>query len=371
MVIEMTENELTLEIIQSLKEGKKKAFEDIIEELQPYDMARQYYHLPAKHKNKFLLHLSIENLTKLIQELDKEDQLDILQKLGIEKTSKVLDLMEKDDLASIITDLDPQRIEELLSEMKQEESAIVQHLITYPPETAGRIMTHRFVWIPEQYTIQESVEKLKDFIELAEYLNYFYVINDEKKLVGVVSYKDLLLGNPQDRIEDIMYTRVVKANVHTDQEDAAKLISRYDFVSLPVVKDDNTLVGVITVDDVIDVVIQEANEDIEKLSASGKAIDFNTKPIVAAYRRLPWLILLLFIGLVSGGIISGFEETLGKVVALAYFMPMIAGMTGNTGTQSLAVVVRGLVSKDLNVKEVIKLIYRELWVGIMIGKSVV
>lgn len=367
MTLTMTENEIALAIIQALKEGKKNSLQDIIEELQPYDMAQQYHQLPKKHRNKFILYLSIEQLTSFIQELDKEEQLDILYKLGIEKSTKVLDLMENDDLASLLTDLDQDKIEELLSEMKQEESQIVQNLMNYPPETAGRIMNNRFVWISKHYTIREAVDKLKHFAELAEYLNYLYVIDDEKSLVGVVSYKDLLLGDLHDKIEEIMYSRVVKVDVLTDQEEVAKLISRYDFVSIPVIEDEDKLVGVITVDDIIDVVIQEANEDIEKLSASGKAIDFNTKPLVAAYRRLPWLILLLFIGLVSGSIIDGFSATLEEAVALAFFMPMIAGMTGNTGTQSLAVVVRGLVSSDLTFKEVIKLILRELWVGMIIG----
>src|SRR5699024_9983905 len=139
----------------------------------------------------------------------------------------------------------------------------------------------------------------------------------KRKLLGVVSYKDLLLSEPDTKMEDIMYSRVVKADVYTDQEEVAKLIGRYDFVTLPIIDENDTLAGVITVDDVLDVVIQEANEDIEKLSASGKAIDFNTKPLIAAYRRLPWLILLLFIGLVSGSIISEFEATLEQVVALA------------------------------------------------------
>jgi magnesium transporter len=364
-----TEYELTLEIIQSLKEGKKRGFQDIMDELQPYDMAQHYQHLPAKHRNKFLLYLNIAQLTELMKELEKEDQLEVLQKLGIEKSTKVLDLMENDDLTTLLSDLNPEQIEELLSEMKQEESAMVQHMMNYPPETAGRIMNNRFVWISKHYTVREAVDKLKHFAELAEYLNYLYVIDERKKLVGVVSYKDLLLGEMQDRIEDIMFSRVVKVDVHTDQEEVAKLISRYDFVSIPVIEGDDKLMGVITVDDIIDVVIQEANEDIEKLSASGKAIDFNTKPLVAAYRRLPWLILLLLIGLVSGSIIDGFSDTLQSAVALAFFMPMIAGMTGNTGTQSLAVVVRGLVSQDLDVKQVVKLIFRELWVGIIIGLS--
>ncbi|WP_261132149.1 magnesium transporter [Bacillus sp. Marseille-Q3570] len=367
MSMVMTENELTLAIIQSLKDGKKVTFQVLMEELQPYDVAQQFIHLPPKHQNKFLIYLSLEQLTDLMQELNKENQLEVLQKLGIEKSTQVLDLMENDDLATLLSDLDPEKIEELLSEMKDEESEVVQNLMNYPPETAGRIMNNRYVWIPRRYTVRDTVDKLKHFAELAEYLNYLYVIDEEKKLVGVVSYKDLLLADLYDKIEDIMYSRVVKVDVHTDQEEVAKIISRYDFVTIPVIEADDKLVGVVTVDDIIDVVISEANEDIEKLSASGKAIDFNTRPLVAAYRRLPWLILLLFIGLISGSIISGFEATLEQVVALTFFMPMIAGMTGNTGTQSLAVVVRGLVSQDLELKSGIKLIFRELWVGLIIG----
>src|SRR5690606_20691442 len=141
----------------------------------------------------------------------------------------------------------------------------------------------------------------------------------------------------------------------------------YDFVSLPVVNTENVLVGIIRADEVLDIVVQEANKDIEMLFASGKSIDFHTKPLAAAMRRLPWLLILLFIGLVSGSIISKFEETLDAVVALAFFMPLIAGMTGNTGTQSLAVVVRGLVTEDLSFKNALSLIFRELIVGIVLG----
>jgi magnesium transporter len=164
-----------------------------------------------------------------------------------------------------------------------------------------------------------------------------------------------------------MYERVIYALDNTDQEEVATIIERYDFLAIPVVNEEHMLMGIITVDDIIDVVIKEANEDIEKLSATGKSIDFETKSFVAAYRRLPWLILLLLIGIVSGGIISNYEETLDKVVALAFFMPMISGMTGNTGTQSLAVVVRGLASNDIDKNVVTRLIMRELSVGMIIG----
>ncbi|MED4207187.1 magnesium transporter [Neobacillus mesonae] len=367
MIKDMTQDEISLYIIKTLKENKKAEFEIIVDELQPYDLAKIYQDLPFKHKARFLLFLNSDNLADLMEELDKEEQLDLLNMLGVEKSSNVLNLMDNDDLASLLDELSPEKKDSLLSEMNKMESNAVQDIMKYPPETAGRIMTNRFVWIRNYYTVREAVDKLKSFAEFAESLNYLYVIDGARRLVGVVSYRDLLLADPGEKIDDIMYERVIYVTVTTDQEVVAKTVERYDFISVPVVDEAHILVGIITVDDVIDVVIKEANEDIEKLSASGKSIDFETKTLVAAARRLPWLILLLFIGLISGRIISGFEETLQKVVALAFFMPMIAGMTGNTGTQSLAVVVRGLISHDIDKKVVFRLVMREFGVGVSIG----
>ena len=367
MIHNMSENQITLHLIKTLKENKKKEFEAILDELQPYDIAQIYEDLPEKHKTRFLLYMNVDRLADLIQELSKEDQLEVLNKLGIEKTGEVLDLMDNDDLALLLDDLSPEKIASLLSGMKKSESQIVQDIMNYPPETAGRLMTNRFVWIRDYYTIMDAVGKLKSFAEFAETINYLYVIDQDRKLVGVVSYRDLLIAEPSEVIKNIMYERVISVSVTTDQEEVARLVERYDFLAIPVVSEDNVLMGIATVDDIIDVVIQEANEDFEKLSATGKSIDFETKAFVAAYRRLPWLILLLFIGILSGSIISGYEDTLQKVVALAFFMPMISGMTGNTGTQSLAVVVRGLVSNDIDKKVVLRLIMREFCVSLIIG----
>lgn len=367
MINNMTEDQITLYIIKALKENKRKEFEAIVDELQPYDIAQIYEDLPEKHRTRFLFFLNIDILADLIQELSNEEQIDVLNRLGIERSGKVLDMMDNDDLASLLEDLSPEKITSLLSGMKKEESQIVQDIMNYPPETAGRLMTNRFVWIRDYYTVREAVDKLKTFAELAETINYLYVIDQERRLVGVVSYRDLLMAEMTEKIRDIMYERVISVLEDTDQEEVATLIERYDFLAIPVVSSEHILMGIITVDDIIDVVIREANEDIEKLSASGKSIDFDTKSIVAAYRRLPWLVLLLFIGILSGSIISSYEETLDKVVALAFFMPMISGMTGNTGTQSLAVVVRGLVSHDIDRRVITRLIFRELSVGIIIG----
>ncbi|MEN8700553.1 magnesium transporter [Bacillus infantis] len=363
----MIEEQYVVKLIKQLKEADKQQFQGMILELQPYDIARLYEELPEKHRSRFILLLDPEQIADLLEELERDEQYGVLVKLGVEKSGQVMDLMDNDDLALLLEGLSPERIEELLAGMKQEESQIVQSIMNYPPETAGRIMTNRFVWIPESYTVSETVAKMKSFAVFSETINYLYVIDGEKRLTGVVSYRDLILAEPHEQIKDIMFRRVISVQAETDQEEAAMLIERYDFLALPVVEENDRLVGIITVDDIIDVVIREATEDIEKLSASGKSIDFDTKAFVAAYRRLPWLILLLFIGLVSGTIISSFEETISKVVALAFFMPMIAGMTGNTGTQSLAVVVRGLISREVDRELAAKLILRELAVGIIIG----
>jgi len=362
-----TQNEIALNIIKLLEEENEKEVHAILDELQPYDTAELYKNLDEKHRPYFLNILKTEHLAELMQELERGQQLDVLNKLGPEKSAKVLDLMDNDDLAELLANLSPDKKNELLSVMRQEESRAVQYLMKYPSETAGRLMTNRYVWIRHYYTVREAIDKLKVFAEIAENLNYLYVIDDNRKLIGVVSYRDLLLAGDNEKIQDIMFERVISVTVDTDQEEVARVIEKYDFFAVPVVEKNNVLVGIVTVDDVVDILISEATEDIEKLSASGKAIDFDTKALTAACRRLPWLILLLLIGLISGTIISSFEETLQKVVALAFFMPMIAGMTGNTGTQSLAVVVRGLITQDVDKKLVFHLIMRELKVGIIIG----
>lgn len=361
------EQDILMRVETWLKEGKKNEFVSFADELQPYDLAQLFEKLSEKHQTRFLLYLPLEQISLLLGELPKETQFVLLNKLGIEKTGKVMDLMDNDDVASLLEEIDPEKVEEYLSGMDDEESTIVRDMMNYPAETAGRLMTDRFVWIYKDYTVRKAVNKLKEFAEYTEIINYLYVIDDKRKIAGVVSYRDLLLADIEESIENIMYHRVLSVNVQTDQEEVAKMIERYDFAAIPVVDDEEKLVGIVTVDDMLDVVIQEANEDIEKMAATGKTIDFHTNALVAAFRRIPWLILLLFIGLVSGNIISRFEHTLHSVVALTYFMPMIAGMTGNIGTQSLAVVVRGLVSHDLTAKTISKLIGREFGVSLIIG----
>lgn len=363
----MDEVEVARALIQVLKDGKKETFHDLLKELDPYEIAKQYKDLPKKRRPLFLEFLTIKELTSLLKYLSQDEQLGVLEMIGPERSTDILELMQSNELAFLFSGLSKSRVDRLIAHMKREQMEEILHILDYPPKTAGRVMNSRYLAVFPTMTVEEAEQELKKFQELAKYLNYLYIVDTERKLVGVVSYRDLILADPQAKIGDIMTTELVKADVLMKQEHVARLIGKYDFESLPVVDSNNVLLGAITVENVLDIVVREANEDIEMLLASGKSIDFRTRPLVAAKRRLPWLILLLFIGLVSGSIISRFEETLETVVALAFFMPMIAGMTGNTGTQSLAVVVRGLVSEDVDMKKSLKLLFRELLVGIIIG----
>ncbi|PGK52493.1 magnesium transporter [Priestia megaterium] len=350
-----------------LHKRRKKRINTFLEEFQPYDIAHLYMELSYEYRRQFLELLEDRYLALLLQELHGEYRLEITLNAPHKKIAQLLNHIDNDDVVALLSELPEEQIQPLLRKMNQKEAKHVKELLAYKPETAGRLMTNRFIWIKKDATVAQTVEKMKTYAHYSETINYLYVVDNANKLAGVVSHRDIILAESEELIEDIMFSRVIAVHEDDDQEYVASQIEKYDFIAIPVINGDGTLLGIITIDDVLDVVIQEANEDIEKLSASGKDITFSTKATVATLKRLPWLILLLLIGIFSGNIISHFELTLHKVVSLAYFMPMIAGMTGNTGTQSLAVTVRGLSMHQLKKREIWKLIGRELTVGILIG----
>lgn len=360
-------HQLVHSVTYTIQQKDEYAFQENIKDIQKYDLAQVFLELSAAEQRIFLKFISINQLAAILFELDKDNQYKVIKMIDNDTATLVVKQMNNDDLLVLLSNIGTVKSKELLLSTGENFSAVIEELMEFPPESAGRIMNNQMVWINQSFTVSEAVDKLKHFAVLAEYLNYLHVVDNDKKLVGIVSYRDLLLADLTQKIEDIMKMKIVTVDAMMDQEEVAGIIRRYDLVTIPVVDENRTLLGIVTIDDILDVVYQEADEDIEKLSASGKAIDFNTRPFTAAKRRLTWLILLLFIGIVSGSIIASFEEILEQVVALAFFMPMIAGMTGNTGTQSLAVVIRGLTKNKVTTKQVLKLLLRETWVGIIIG----
>ncbi|MEK3786571.1 magnesium transporter [Paenibacillus sp. FSL K6-1230] len=357
----------TTTIIELILQGNEFELQALIEKLHPYDVGQLYRDLVLDHQFKLLSQMTAEQVAALIPELEPEEQSEAFGLMDPEQQMLVVAAMEDDDLTYMLDALNTEEKHKLLSTLEAEYSAVIRRRMNYPSETAGRMMTSRYLAVPIHSSVQAIVGQLKAMLPVLESVSYVYVVDKNEGLLGVCSYRDLLLAEPDDLVENFMNTEVITIAADMDQEEAARTIRKYDLLALPVVDEQHRICGIITIDDAVDVVVREADEDIGRLSGSGKEIGLHTPALTASLRRLPWLVLLLFIGLVSGSIIAGFEDTLTQVVALAFFMPMIAGMTGNTGTQSLAVIVRGLASERLNRRKLWKLLLRELQVGVTIG----
>jgi magnesium transporter len=361
------EKEETLLIIEKLKDEQYDEINDIFDDSTPYDMAAVFQNLPERHRAAMLHHLDISALASMIQKLNTRHQLELLSKIGPEKANRVLALLDVDFLTQLFRHYPKADVETFLTEMKEKDAAYLRKMLEYPEDAAGSFMSNRYVSIHPDCTVKQAMEKVKTLALYAESVNHLYIVDDNGRLVGSVPYRDLIISEPDEKLDKIMVEQIICVSVMTKRSEIVRLLRRYDFTALPVVNEDGVLVGIITFDDMVSTIIDEASGNISKISATSNKIDFDTKPFTAAYRRLPWLIILLFIGLVSGSIISRFENTLEQVVALAFFMPLIAGMTGNTGTQSLAVVVRGLAERDIDFNTALKLIFREFRVGLWIG----
>lgn len=363
------QQEITLiqEFLLLFQTAETESIRSWLEELQPYDKAQLYVDLPPEYKEAYVEFFTELEIAEILQELESSGQETLLETLGAERSSEIFNKMATDDAADLLSQLEEDHSEEILQSMDVTEAEKVKQLLLYPPDSAGGIMTNEYVWIRKTYTVHEAIEKLRTFAHIADSIYYLYVISQERQLVGVLSIRDLLMYPPETKVEEIMFQRVISVPVYMDQEEVARVIERYNFISVPVVDEEERLIGIITHDDILDVLIEEHEEDISLLSGSGAAITLQTTAFQSAIRRIPWLVGLLFIGILTASIMSMFTDTLDRVVALTFFMPMIAGMTGNTGTQSLAVVIRGLASKELDRSEILYLIRREFSVSIMIG----
>src|SRR5699024_179949 len=223
-------------------------------------------------------------------------------------------------------------------------------LLAYEPETAGSIMTKEFVSIKATDQAEYVIEQLREEAPSAEIIYYNYVVNEVGELVGVVSLRDLITAKLDDVIEDVMLKNVISVDEQMDQEEVALTIQKYDLLAVPVVSKDERLLGIVTVDDVMDILEEETTEDFGELSAVKGATDLDIGSFEAAKKRSPWIVALMFFGLLTAGVIGQFEETLEQVVLLAAFVPMIMDSAGNVGTQSLTVSVRGLALGTIDKK---------------------
>ncbi len=303
----------------------------------------------------------------LFSELEADTFLEIVAELDLNEIVSILEQMPSDDVADLIGRLPDEKSASILEMMQKEDSDEVEDLLSYGDDTAGGIMNPDYVALREETTAKEAIEAIQKEYADVEMPFYLYAVDEFGKLVGVSSLRQLVVVAPQTPLKNFMATEVISVQTDMDQEEVAKIVARYDILAVPVVDASNRLMGIVTVDDVIDIFRREATEDILKMAGAGEEF-VETKSIWRSTKiRLPWLFASCVGGIIAFFIISWFEVNLNRIAYLAAFIPVIMGMGGNIGTQSSTIVVRGLATGRLNVRDFWHVVFKELTIGCILG----
>lgn len=363
----ITRAQYTKAVLAALHAGEKVQFRDSFLELHPSDQLDIFITLNKDSRSRVYSYLTPKEFAEIFSGLNLSNQKLFFLELDENYAFAMFNYMFTDEVVNFLTEINSERAEDILIKMDKNKAQKVRILLGYAPKTAGSIMTKELISISSTDLVEDVLEKLRRDAPNAEIIYYLYVVDNENKLVGVVSLRELIIAAPDEIIKNIMSTQVVSVVEDMDQEDVGRLIKKYDFLAAPVVSKQNRLLGIVTVDDMMDILEEEATEDFGEISAVKGATDLTLSPFTAAKKRAPWIIILMFFGLITGGVIGRFEETLEAVVVLAVFIPMIMGSAGNIGTQSLAVSVRGLALETIEKGSFLKMVRREFSTGFLIG----
>ena len=344
-----------------------------IEELKgrhPAEIAAELEDLPDGEILQILHQLPREVASDVLEQLRPRLSARLVSHLDRDEASDLLGEMEPDNAVDVIERLSQKEQEELLERMEVEEARLLEQLISYPSDTAGGIMSPEVVALSKDLTVEEATSELRRAAEEAETIYYAYVVDEERRLLGVLSMRDLTLSSPWRRLSEIMIRDVLKVDVAMDKEEVARLFDRYNYLALPVVDPENRLLGIVTADDAIDVMRQEATEDMHRLV--GVAVEERVfSPIrFSVRRRLPWLYINLVTAFLAAGVVALFEGTIAEIAVLAIFMPIIAGQGGNAGVQTVTVIVRGIALGEIDVGEGGRALAKELALGLLNGLAI-
>ncbi len=362
-------NRILVESIKRLlRRGATSHLGKIVNKTHAADLSVVFRSLAlAQQRKLFELIQDTEQKGILFSELDEDTFQDIVEGIANEELVDIFEAMPTDDVADLISRLPEERSKTILEKMHKDGSDEVEELLQYEDDSAGGIMVPDFVSLSEDITAREAIESLqKENLEV-EMPFYLYVVDSYGKLVGVVSLRQLVVVPPHTPLKDFMTTDVFSVQTDMDQEEVAKIVARYDILAVPVVDENHSLVGIVTVDDVIDIFRKEATEDILKMAGVGEEF-VETKSIFKSTRlRLPWLFASCVGGVFAAFVIGKYEASLTQVAFLAAFIPVIMGMGGNIGTQSSTIVVRGLATGRLHVRDIWKVVGKELVIGFFLG----
>ena len=357
------------EIEEAIKKKQFVQVKEMLREFPPPDLADLFLDMDEELRSVLFRILSTDQAADLFEMLPPPEQEELITSLSKERLTHILEEMEPDDRTSLLEELPAKVAHRLLSLLPHEERRIAQMLLNYPEDSVGRLMTTDFISFKSHLTVAESLEKIRTVGHEIENIDYCYVIEENFQLTGIVSLRNLVLASPDEKLEDLMLKEVVSLPATEDQEEAAKLCAKYDLLALPVVDSHEKLIGVVTVDDLMDVAEDEATEDIQRMAA---VIPTEASYLYSGFgsllwRRAIWLIALLVIEIIASIILKNNEATLQAAIVLAFFLPVLSATGGNTGTQSAMMVIRSLATGELHLNDFFRVLGRALLMGISLG----
>jgi magnesium transporter len=333
----------------------------------PADIALLFKGLQAAEiRQLFDILFSSRRAAKTLKELPPELLPDILALIDDEKVGRLIVRADPDDAVTFIDSLSDERRERVMGLLDPERQAAVREIINYPEDTVGRLMTTEFMALSPNTTAQGAIDKIRERGELETFF-YLYVVDDAGKLIGVVPIRNLVIAPPGRTLSDMMIADPVKANVFMDQEEAARLVAKYELLALPIVDEAGRLEGIITVDDVIDIINQESTEDMYKMAGLAEEDRVFTPVLRSVKMRLPWTMLNLLTATLAASVVSLFENTLHEIIALVTFMPVVAGVGGNGATQTATVIIRAIALGELEFSSAWKAVVKQVSVSICIA----
>jgi magnesium transporter len=353
-----------------LEQNNLQGAKALLRPVQPADIADAIEGLPEAMQAIAFRLLPKDEAIEVYEYLNSDVQQALVEDFKRQDVLDIVDKMSPDDRARLFDELPAKIVNRLLAQLSPLERQATALLLGYQPGTAGRIMTPEYISVKESWTATQVLERIRSLAKVSETVYYLYVTDAARCLTGILSLRDLVTAQPSQTVGEVMTRDVVFVHTDTDQEEVARLIQRYDFLAVPVVDAEQRLVGIITVDDVIDILEQETTEDIYTLGGvqSGGADDyFQTNLLTVARRRVVWLFILLITNTGTTAVIRSQEDVLEKVVALAAFIPLLIGTGGNVGAQSSTVVIRGLSTNEVRPGEALQVIWREARAGVMLG----
>jgi len=359
------------EIREMLAENNDQALSEVMNEPHPASIAEFAEGLSVEETWELLSHGDVRRQAEVFPFFSAEKEVQLVKGIGRERMSKLLEAMPHDDRVDLLKQCDDVTIDNLLSLVAKADREDIRRLLTYSEHHAGSVMTTDYATLPPDITVQEAINYLRRQAPDKETIYYVYVVDDERQLIGFVSLRDLVLAKPTAIVRDIMTEDIVSVRADQDQEDVARKLARFDFLAIPVVDDQNRIIGIVTHDDVIDVLEEEAAEDIARQGASeplGQPY-FSVSILRLLRSRIIWLCMLAIAATLTVNVLSVFEETLQTVVTLSLFIPLLIGVGGNAGAQSATTIVRSLATDEVTSRDLFRVIFRESRVGFLLGSS--